>query len=327
MQPESSNPPLYISPEFKQALLTGGSLYEFDELPQRWEEVLMSGNAHGLTAVERRLYYIWYCKQVGLNPATRPLDYIPGEISRGKDVPKEPILKLSPNQSAAQQLRENRGISVEIKSREFVGKVYQVVAIAKTPDGRVDEASGVVSTHDYDKPMSPKNLANALMKAETAAKRRVTLSICGFTVPDEEGAIDAVSAEAPDDVVSDVFDFQDYVPAPLNLPELEPLEISPPAAAQPPQTAQLPTPASEPVFDTSGLDDTSDLIAKTDVELARLGWSKERGQQYILETFGKRTRKQMTDSELIGFLLHLRGQEPGEQPLTLASVNGRNGRR
>ena len=49
----------------------------------------------------------------------------------------------------------------------------------------------------------------------------------------------------------------------------------------------------------------SDVIAQTDVELRRLGWSVADGREYLESTYGKRSRHDLTDEELLAFLLHL----------------------
>ena len=62
-------------------------------------------------------------------------------------------------------------------------------------------------------------------------------------------------------------------------------------------------------FDTSvNPVDLSDVIAQTDVELRRLGWTSEQGREYIEKTYGKRSRQQLTDEELMSFLLYLEEQ-------------------
>ncbi len=52
--------------------------------------------------------------------------------------------------------------------------------------------------------------------------------------------------------------------------------------------------------------DLSDLIAQTDVEMQRAGWSREKGKEYLLKTFGKASRQRLTAKELQQFLNHLR---------------------
>lgn len=58
---------------------------------------------------------------------------------------------------------------------------------------------------------------------------------------------------------------------------------------------------SEPV-------DLSDVIAKTDVELQRLGWTPEQGRDHLIQAYGKRSRTLLTAEELHGFLKHLESQ-------------------
>lgn len=58
---------------------------------------------------------------------------------------------------------------------------------------------------------------------------------------------------------------------------------------------------SEPV-------DLSDVIAKTDVELQRLGWTAEQGREHLIKTYGKRGRTLLTEEELHSFLQHLESQ-------------------
>lgn len=54
--------------------------------------------------------------------------------------------------------------------------------------------------------------------------------------------------------------------------------------------------------------DLSDVIAKTDVELQRLGWTAEQGRDHLIKTYGKKGRTLLTEEELYGFLKHLESQ-------------------
>jgi hypothetical protein len=54
--------------------------------------------------------------------------------------------------------------------------------------------------------------------------------------------------------------------------------------------------------------DLSDVIAQTSIELTRLGWTSDQGREYLEKTYGKRSRQQLTDDELMSFLLHLEEQ-------------------
>lgn len=49
----------------------------------------------------------------------------------------------------------------------------------------------------------------------------------------------------------------------------------------------------------------SDVIAQTDIELRRLDWSVAEGREYLTQTYNKRSRHDLTDEELLTFLLYL----------------------
>lgn len=54
--------------------------------------------------------------------------------------------------------------------------------------------------------------------------------------------------------------------------------------------------------------DLSDIIAQTDVELRRLGWTVAQGREFLERTYGKRSRHDLADQELLEFLLYLETQ-------------------
>jgi hypothetical protein len=93
-------------------------------------------------------------------------------------------------------LRRLHGISIYIANRERMGDIYVVTARAKDRTGREDESPGAVPLGN----LKGDALANALMKAETKAKRRVTLSIAGLGWLDETelATIPGVHTDAPD---------------------------------------------------------------------------------------------------------------------------------
>lgn len=134
------------------------------------EKVLLGGDLAPLTPAERLTYYNAVCTSVGLNPLTRPFEYL---ALNGK-------LQLYARKDCTDQLRDLHGISIQIVAREALDGCYVVTAQAKNMTERHDESVGAVPT-----PSSPTDKANAMMKAETKAKRRVTLSICGLGMLDE----------------------------------------------------------------------------------------------------------------------------------------------
>jgi hypothetical protein len=58
--------------------------------------------------------------------------------------------------------------------------------------------------------------------------------------------------------------------------------------------------------------DFSDIIARTNVELKRLGWTTQKGKDYLLQTYGKRSRQLLSDAELLDFLHHLESEPTPE---------------
>ncbi len=135
------------------------------------EQVLIRGDLAQLTHAERARYYIRICESLGLNPMTKPFEYL---FLNGK-------LTLYALKACTDQLRRIHGVSVtEISEAERDG-VYIVTAYVQDRHGRTDAAKGAVNIAK----LTGDSLANALMKAETKAKRRATLSLCGLGYLDE----------------------------------------------------------------------------------------------------------------------------------------------
>jgi len=135
------------------------------------EQVVIDGDLAQLSTADRVSYYSTVCDSLGLNPLTKPFQYL--RLNNR--------LTLYATRDATDQLRRVHKISLEIVNRERMEGVYVVTARATTPDGRTDEATGAVSLGNT----RGDALANSLMRAETKAKRRVTLSIVGLGWSDE----------------------------------------------------------------------------------------------------------------------------------------------
>ncbi len=135
------------------------------------EKVVISGDLSTLSAEDRVYHYKSVCKSMGLNPLSQPFSYVK---YNGK-------LVLYANKNCTDQIRSNRKISIEIVSREKIGDVYIVTAKATDDQGRFDESTGAVGIAG----LKGDALGNALMKSESKAKRRVTLSLVGLGLLDE----------------------------------------------------------------------------------------------------------------------------------------------
>jgi hypothetical protein len=202
------------------------------------EQVIIKGNLAELEPRERVQFYLETCRSIGLNPWTKPFEYI--------DL--DGVLTLYAKRDATDQLRRLQGVTTKIVSRELVDGIYIVTAQATTKDGRADESIGAVALVKEDgdwvdvldkngkkiedgtwqdgrvkykrkfqangkqTPLTADQRANAMMKAETKAKRRVTLSICGLGWLDESevGSIAQARVVQVDAETGEILD----VPAP-----------------------------------------------------------------------------------------------------------------
>lgn len=145
------------------------------------QKLILTGDMSGMSADQKVLYYKQFCESLGLNPLTEPFAILK---LNGKE-------KLYAKKDAAEQLRKVHGISIVDMTTEEGKGVYRVIAKAKDKDGKTDVSTGVV----FIEGLKGEALANAMMKAETKAKRRVTLSIAGLGLLDESEVRDIQDAE------------------------------------------------------------------------------------------------------------------------------------
>jgi len=141
-----------------------------DNIAEIIERVVMLGDLKQLKPEERVDYYSQVCRSLGLNPLTRPLEYI---TLNGK-------LTLYARKDCTEQLRKLHKVSIwKLETSEQDG-IFQAMAYARSGD-REDIDFGAASI----KSLQGDALVNAKLKAITKAKRRVTLSICGLGFLDE----------------------------------------------------------------------------------------------------------------------------------------------
>jgi len=74
-----------------------------------------------------------------------------------------------------------------------------------------------------------------------------------------------------------------------------------------------PEPESEPVAEVTEAFDLSDAIAQTSIQLKRLGWNNQQGRKYLEQTYGKRSRHELDDTEMLSFLTYLSSQPSPDQ--------------
>jgi hypothetical protein len=200
------------------------------EIAKEIERVLIQGDLSKLNEQQLVDYYLTTCKSLGLNPLTQPFNYL---ILNGKKV-------LYATKNCTEQLRKINGVSVTDIVESTVEGVFIIKVKGTDKSGRMDASTGAVNIAT----LRGEALANAMMKAETKAKRRFTLSICGL------GMLDETEVETiPGAVV------EPAKVAETNISQAEPAVVSPPpkpaASATPPRPApasvQTKPPAAKPV--------------------------------------------------------------------------------
>ena len=163
------------------------------------ENVLISGDLSKLSPADRVDYYQAVCNGLGLNPLTKPFDYI---VLNGK-------LTLYALKACTDQLRRKNKVSITPLSNEVADGIHEVTVQATMPDGRTDSDIGVVSISG----LKGDALCNAKMKTMTKAKRRATLSILGLGMLDES-EIETIPGARTQAVNMDTGEIQAGVPTP-----------------------------------------------------------------------------------------------------------------
>lgn len=139
--------------------------------PEIISNLILRGDIAALTSTQRVQYYNTLCTNLGIDPLTQPFSIIK---LQGKET-------LYANKNCTQQLSKIYKISHELIKTEKIEDVYAVTMRAKDVEGRYTDEIGAVTIGN----LKGDNLANALMKASTKAKRRAVLAFCGLGILDE----------------------------------------------------------------------------------------------------------------------------------------------
>lgn len=160
-----------------------------------------------------------------------------------------------------------------------------------------------VYSNPQDSPMDTKAAPSAnAVAAPTATQPRLTdtqSAAGGHPKPTKPKPRSVSKATLPDESPS--------VPEP-DSPDLAldenpvPIAETTPVAPIPPEA--LPAPIN-----------LSDVIAQTDIELRRLGWTVDMGREYLEQTYHKRSRHELSEEELIQFLCYLEGLPDPQESL------------
>lgn len=142
--------------------------------------LMTTGDLGKMSKTEKDQFLVTLATLHNLSPWPAPFMTIPGQ--GGKEI-------LYATKACTDQLRKVHGISLEITYEgplklgdQTNHDVYVARCKATDRDGRTDEEVGSVNI----KGKFGDDLANQIMKAVTKAKRRVTLTITGLSLPSEE---------------------------------------------------------------------------------------------------------------------------------------------
>ena len=135
------------------------------------ESLVLRGDVSALSPSDRARFYIQTCEGLGLNPHAQPFAFL---RLNGKEI-------LYATRGATDQLAAIHRVTREIidgpKVIDLAGtKLAYCVCRASLPNGRHETST---KTLPFTDPI------NVLMKCETGAKRRATLSILGLSLLDE----------------------------------------------------------------------------------------------------------------------------------------------
>jgi len=136
------------------------------------ETVLGEGNLERLDATQRVHFLVEVCRALGLNPLTRPFEIL--KLQGGKTV-------LYLRKEGTEQLAQLRGISTELLSESEVNGSWRVRMRASIGPRFADATGSVAIETAAGQKLRGEAFDNATKKAETQARRRAVLGLCGLT--------------------------------------------------------------------------------------------------------------------------------------------------
>ncbi|MEA5618400.1 hypothetical protein VB711_11200 [Cronbergia sp. UHCC 0137] len=171
--------------------------------------------------------------------------------------------------------------------------------------------SGVVTDSHY----TPTEVASSQWSVET--NKEISQPPTGY---DSQPATMTNSLE--NQTLRETYHPEDQSPPPVEAMEIFTGEVPdyPPLSTAPPSNVTPFTPRSYSPREEVGQLGTgkrsnkgepvnlSDVIAKTDVEIERLGWTKEQGREHLKKTYNKIARSLLSEEELSDFLNYLESQ-------------------
>jgi hypothetical protein len=230
------------------------------EMPAKYDaepaviEQLIRGDISGVSREALLRYIFLFCERVGISPLAVPFSLM--KTQRG--------MQLVANRNFYDAVASKYSVSRECVGEGFFEgtKLYYTRYRATTPDGRVTEDMALVDTAG----LNGNDLANAIMKAHTKGRNRVTRAHLGFPFPDETEAETVPGAS----VVS-----IEEVPSASN--------------GEPQQDEALPNPEPPRA--------SREQIKRIHALAKRLGMNEEAYRRLLAERFGCQSSKSLTPEQ------------------------------
>lgn len=203
-------------------------------------------------------------------------------ISQPSELPS-PQLEPLPVQQAAQPLART---AASVESSVATGVVTEPLTSKLSANSWTAS-----STDQFDHGLNS-HLAEVEAPVEASVEERVPVEVGGGSLPINQPPASQPPASQPE------------AKPKANKRKTEPATSPTESAATATATA---TAAAQPA-------DHSQEIMRIGIEMKRLGWSTEQGREYLKRTYGKRSRQELDDAELLDFLHYLEAQSSLQTP-------------
>ncbi|WP_013320258.1 hypothetical protein [Gloeothece verrucosa] len=202
-----------------------------------------------------------------------------------QEVELPPIVEPLPPRKRSES-SSNGGKKSPAKLTTVTENTDLLTPLATVSESSVVEANGLESLDNQS--LSPKT-ASVEGVAKTSSK--------AITPPDE---LLSVTEESVNELSAP--DLSPVVETALSLPEEEEMAVETPVT---PEVSAASPPPVESKDNSAEPLDFSDIMARSNAQLKRLGWTTEKGRDYLLKTYGKKSRHLLNDEELLEFLNYL----------------------
>ena len=219
--------------------------------------------------------------------------------------------------------KADQEVATPITATAETSNHHDALPAKSSPDQKIPQLPKRESPIKSTKEVAPEKIVTATVQTPIPTTPNVT-SLLNEPAPDPA----AISTPVSPEIATPTVEYQEEIlESPLELTtahnELSQAETSwteslpePPAASAkkpqqenqgttliPPETDQA---IAEPlVTETPAEFDFNQIRHKIDLEMKRLSWTKEQGRDYLLSTYGKRSRLHLTDDELLEFWHYL----------------------